>query len=223
MHAPARTVLAIACCACAQQAAAAIVSGSFSGIAQDALLFGAGPAAPAFAGAPVQGRFRVDTALLGPQTLEDPDYASYRLTGDALLLEFTLLGTTYRFGDQGLASAATVYTGQGGQAVLFGANFLDTSYPTALLWMGGAVPAGAAGLYVDGLDLATLHAAPQPADELLVIGFQLGADTGATLAQATLRFDAPPAEVPEPAGWALLATGWALAAWRRARPVRGAR
>lgn len=195
-------------------ATAAIVTGSFAGIAHDALLFGNGTAVPTFDGASVQGTFRIDTGLVGTPTDQDVDFANYRLTGDALLLRFTVGGTTYSFGDQGLASAATVFTGQGGQALLFGANFLDVGFPTALLLFGDALPAGASGLYVDGLDLATLRPAPIPLDTAMV-GFQLTQDVGAMLALTALRFD-DPQPVPEPAGWVLLLTGLALAGRRYA-------
>lgn len=209
-----RALIALAVGAMAQTAAAAIVSGSFSGIASDGLLFGTGPATPTFEGAQVQGSFRVDTLLLGPQTLEDPENASYRLTGDALLLRFTVGGTTYSFGNQGLVSVATVFTGQGGQTVLFGANFIDNSAPSALLWFGDDLPAGASGLYVDGLDLTSLHPAPVLPGFFSRAGFQLSADVGAVMTLITLRFD-DPAAVPEPATWALLLAGLALARWRR--------
>lgn len=208
--------IALAGCALAQTAVAAIVSGSFSGTAEDGLIFGPGPITPTFAGAAVQGTFRIDTSLLGPQTPDGDDSATYALTGDALLLSFTLLGQTYRFGDQGLRSQALVFTGSGGQVLTFAANVLGNSTPTAILRFGASLPAGAAGVWVDGLDLTTFHASPI-APEFLSADFQLQGDVGATIALTALRFD-DAAQVPEPATWALLLAGAALLARRTARP-----
>lgn len=202
------TACTLAWTATVQTAAAAIVSGSFAGIAQDGLLLGPGPATPTFQAEQVRGTFRIDTSLLGPQTVEGPEFASYQLLGDALLLRFTVAGTTYSFGNQGLASTATVFTGQGGQSLLFGANLLDTGFPVALLMFGGPVPDGAPGLFVQGLDLATLQPAPIML-EAASAAFQLTQDVGASLVLTELRFDAPNA-VPEPAGWWLVLTGLLL-------------
>lgn len=195
-------------------AKAAVVSGTFSGVARDALLFSGGPLIPTFDGASVTGTFRVDTGLVGSPTPQSPEFVSYVLAGNALQLSFTVLGNTYVFGTQGLDSAATVYNDGTGQGVTFLANFLGQTDTMAVFGLGGNLPSGATDLFVDGLDLSTFHAAPVDLT-FASAAFQLSFEKGARLELSDVRFDAM--QVPEPAAWILLLSGLAVLAWQRRR------
>ncbi len=208
----------VACLLCLimqQQASAKTVTGSFTGLAFD-MQFGPGdPAPPLFNGAAVEGTFSLMTDLVGPPESLETNFASYRLVEGALLLTFSTMGSTYVFGDEGLDSAATVYTDASGQNVLFGANFFGSNGYEAMLSFGGNLANGATGLYVDGLDLATFHSG------LVQLAFtdayfRLSPTIGARVVLSDLQFDAVSA-VPEVETWALLVAGLGVVGWHGAR------
>ncbi len=208
-------VASLLCLIMQQPASAKTVTGSFAGLAFD-MQFGAGDPPPAlFNGASVKGTFSLVTDLVGlPESLET-NFASYRLVEGALMLSFSTMGATYVFGNEGLDSAATVYTDASGQNVLFGANFFGSSGYEAMLSFGGNLANGATGLYVDGLDLTTFH--PGPVQLAFTDAyFRLAPTIGARVLLSDLQFNAVNA-VPEVETWALLVAGLGVVGWRWAR------
>lgn len=206
--------LALAAC-CIATAQAAVVSGTFQGIAFNSRIAATSPTPGDFDGSVVTGRFRFDSGgVLPPEDdLPIPDSAHARwryLQAGALQLAFEAVGEPAVFAaDDGSWNAALFWNEPGNQYIAFLPD-QGNPYLHAELRLYGAL--------FDGVDPGSVRAGPVDLATSYA-SFFYGRDFGADVRLTQVVLDGQ--AVPEPAGMLLVATLLGALAWsrRHSRPA----